>query len=304
MAKTRHTSNSAPGRDVKRPPSYYRKLRQDLAVQGRTPAQHSDATKKSERSLWRKWERFCHELSETPEAFLIDATAADYKTFLKWTLDRYRGIKASSTFDLYWRVLKMHYLERTGHLLNESVCRDVTNYKKVLRKEHKLRRFTRAKPVAYLDDLYEVLIALWVWDDTVFADERQRQQVATGLLMAAYFGCRPCSMFDTRIKFKDLDDIVGTNSNENLESIENGDQDMEKNTSSDDDTPFNSPSAVDDEMDLSGETMVGDSSDSGSDSGTDDGFDAGTDEMVDDSFSNRVNFRALRPSSATVYAQD
>ena len=43
-------------------------------------------------------------------------------------------------------------------------------------------------------------------DDSTFKDERQRVQVATGLLTAAFFGCRPCSLFDTRVKFDDPDD--------------------------------------------------------------------------------------------------
>ena len=31
-------------------------------------------------------------------------------------------------------------------------------------------------------------------------------QVATGILAAVFFGCRPCSLFDTRVKFDDSDD--------------------------------------------------------------------------------------------------
>ncbi len=42
-------------------------------------------------------------------------------------------------------------------------------------------------------------------DDSTFKDERQRVQVATGLLTAAYFGCRPCSLFDTRVKLDEPD---------------------------------------------------------------------------------------------------
>lgn len=51
-----------------------------------------------------------------------------------------------------------------------------------------------------LDDLYLLLYTHWVLDDRTYSDERQRVQVAAGLLAAVFFGCRPCSLFDTRVK--------------------------------------------------------------------------------------------------------
>ncbi len=51
-------------------------------------------------------------------------------------------------------------------------------------------------------DLYHILF--YHWDEhTVYRDEPQRCHVDTGILMASYFGCRPVSTFDTRIKFED-----------------------------------------------------------------------------------------------------
>ena len=48
-----------------------------------------------------------------------------------------------------------------------------------------------------------------VLDDSVFPDERQRLQHSTGILMGAFFGCRLCSLFDTRVKLDlpNIDDI-------------------------------------------------------------------------------------------------
>ena len=43
-------------------------------------------------------------------------------------------------------------------------------------------------------------------DDLTFKDERQWVQIATGSLTAAFLGCRPCSLFDTRVKLDDPDD--------------------------------------------------------------------------------------------------
>jgi len=45
-----------------------------------------------------------------------------------------------------------------------------------------------------------------VLDNLTFKDERQRVQVTTGLLTAAFFGCRPCSLFNTRVKLNDPDE--------------------------------------------------------------------------------------------------
>ena len=58
----------------------------------------------------------------------------------------------------------------------------------------------KKKPVIGLDDLYLLLYTHWVLDDRTYDDEHQRVQVATGLLAAVFFGCRPCSLFDTRVK--------------------------------------------------------------------------------------------------------
>ena len=42
-------------------------------------------------------------------------------------------------------------------------------------------------------------------DTAVFADEQQRHYVTTDILMAAYFKCRPVSMFDTSSSFPEDD---------------------------------------------------------------------------------------------------
>ncbi len=74
-------------------------------------------------------------------------------------------------------------------------------YINVLIDEYGLRTLPKTKPVIGLDDLYLLLYTHWVLDDATYSDERQRVEVATGILMAVFFGCRPCSLFDTRVKF-------------------------------------------------------------------------------------------------------
>jgi hypothetical protein len=60
-----------------------------------------------------------------------------------------------------------------------------------------------------VDDLYHILFTHWVYDDATYADERQRVQVATGILLASFTGCRPCSLFDTSLKKYNDDESVG-----------------------------------------------------------------------------------------------
>ncbi|KAK3170219.1 hypothetical protein OEA41_009605 [Lepraria neglecta] len=43
---------------TKRPPSYYKNLRQELAAKDRTAPKHADNTKKSKASLLKKWSRY------------------------------------------------------------------------------------------------------------------------------------------------------------------------------------------------------------------------------------------------------
>ncbi|KAI9874474.1 MAG: hypothetical protein M1830_009718 [Pleopsidium flavum] len=57
--------------------------------------------------------------------------------------------------------------------------------------EYKLRRLPKKKAVMSVDDLYHELVYHWIHDYSIIADEQQRNQISTDLLIAAYFGCRP-----------------------------------------------------------------------------------------------------------------
>ena len=84
-----------------------------------------------------------------------------------------------------------------------------------LRKDRGLRTEPKKKSVIGLDDLYLLLYTHWALDENTYSDERQRVQVATGILAAAFFGCRPCSLFDTRVNVS-----VRTNSSDVVTSVE------------------------------------------------------------------------------------
>ncbi|KAG8531634.1 uncharacterized protein KY384_003265 [Bacidia gigantensis] len=188
------------------PPRFYLEQRAQLAAQGKTRPKAADNTKKGLASILKKWERFCGELGHHPSTFRKDAQVPDLKIFWKWTMDRYNRIGVASSLKNYWRVLRMHALDKADRDFDPHERRDIHNYINLLIDEYGLRVLPKKKPVIGLDDLYLLLYTHWVLDDSTFKDERQRVQVATGLLTAAFFGCRPCSLFDTRVKLDDPDD--------------------------------------------------------------------------------------------------
>lgn len=58
----------------------------------------------------------------------------------------------------------------------------------------------KRKPSGSKDDLYVILWFHWERCTKVYDDEKQRVYVAAGILLAFISGCRPVSLFDTRIK--------------------------------------------------------------------------------------------------------
>lgn len=150
--------------------------------------------------------------------------------------------------------------------------------------EYQLRRLPKKRGVSSVDDLYHILFYHWVYDDTVYRDEQQRSYVATGILMASYCGCRPVSMFDTRIKFDDEDGSCKLANHPTVAGNQEDPSDDHKNQ----DTPnvldwndaqvtlVNSGSDLNNDGDAS--TCSDSDSNTDSDSGTDDGVDAPLDK--------------------------
>ncbi|KAL9577130.1 MAG: hypothetical protein Q9203_007573, partial [Teloschistes exilis] len=142
-----------------------------------------------------------------PIILLKHAQTADIKTFWKWAVDSYNRITVAASLRVYWRVLRMHALDKADRVFDEREKRDIHNYLDHLIDEYSLRKIPKRKPVIDLDDLYHLLYTHWVLDDSVFKDERQRVQLAKGLLAAAFFDCRPCSLFDTRVNLTETSTI-------------------------------------------------------------------------------------------------
>ena len=71
--------------------------------------------------------RHCLELGKHPEAFLKEAETPDLKVFLLWVMNNYKRIGAASSLKIYWRVLQMHILDKTGRVFSGSDKRDIRN---------------------------------------------------------------------------------------------------------------------------------------------------------------------------------
>lgn len=66
-----------------------------------------------------------------------------------------------------------------------------------------VRKLPKRKPSGNKDDMYRVLCVHWELCPRTYADEKQRQIVAAGILMSYIAGCRLVSLFDTRVNNSD-----------------------------------------------------------------------------------------------------
>jgi hypothetical protein len=82
--------------------------------------------------------RHCYELGKRPDIFLKEAESPDLKVFLLWVMNNYKRIGAASSLKNYWRVLRMHILDKTGRVFSESDKRDIRNVRNVLGPEETL----------------------------------------------------------------------------------------------------------------------------------------------------------------------
>ncbi|MCJ1251465.1 hypothetical protein MMC30_008698 [Trapelia coarctata] len=172
--------------------------------------------------------------------------------------------------------------------LTSGMCQ----YINLLVDEYSLRTISKKKPVIGLDDLYLFLYTHWVLDDSTFKDKRQRVQVATGLLTAAFFGCRPCSLFDTRVKIDEpdgsdvpTDDTAVASAQKGRKAVKDIKMDasnhVKNNRDSDSNTPWDGDGDGDTDTDTDTVTDTDNDSDSGSlyncdkDCDTDNDYNAG-----------------------------
>jgi len=165
--------------------------------------------------------------------------------------------------------------------LTSGMCQ----YINLLVDEYDLRTTPNKKPVIGLDDLYLLLYTHWVLDDSTFKDERQRVQVATGLLTAAFFGCRPCSLFDTRVKIDEpdgsdvpTDDTAVASAQGGRKAVNDIKMDASNHVKSNRDSDSNTPWDGDGDGDSDSDSDSGSLYNCDKDCDTDDDCDAGPEE--------------------------
>jgi hypothetical protein len=71
--------------------------------------------------------RYCEDVKREPIDFIKCQSAADYKAFCRWVLDKYPGVTKHSTIHEYWRQLRMHYQEHANERMPKIIKDDVNN---------------------------------------------------------------------------------------------------------------------------------------------------------------------------------
>lgn len=71
--------------------------------------------------------KFCGELGHNSEIFFKAAQVLNFKIFWRWTLNRYKRIKTTFNFKNYWRVLRMHILDKIDWDFNQRERRNIHN---------------------------------------------------------------------------------------------------------------------------------------------------------------------------------
>ncbi len=131
-----------------------------------------------------------------------------------------------------------------------------------------------------VNDLYYVLFYHWIHDDSIFSDEQQRNQVLTNLLMTAYFDCRSISMFDTRLKLEDDENMIKLNERIKIHSDLSASNDNQETSDSNEDVAMNS------DWNEEQATLVNSNSNADSDDDDNDStdYDSESDNDIDDDF--------------------
>jgi hypothetical protein len=83
----------------------------------------------------------------------------------------------------------------------------------LLIREYGLRKLSKRKSVINLNNFYLILYTLWIHDESIFTDKRQRVQIDAELFIITFFNYKSYIIFDIRIKLnnpknKNLDKSV------------------------------------------------------------------------------------------------
>ncbi|KAI9889352.1 MAG: hypothetical protein M1814_005520 [Vezdaea aestivalis] len=164
---------------------------------------YAESTTSHINRLEKLWREYSKELHLDPYHELRKCQAVRIENFLHWMLNNYT-VKKTSALVTYWHQLSQLYIRWKGHRVKPEVLKRVEAYiHGPLTHEHKLDELETEKPLLEVEDFILVLQCHWVTDTNVFPHERQRVQLATILLLAAFTGSRPQALLE--IEYRDLD---------------------------------------------------------------------------------------------------
>ena len=144
--------------------------------------------------------------------------------FFRWICDHYSVRKLSALVTYYHQLCQLYTMWQKGQRLNRLVQRQIYNVSgplrnkfgsrlisgkficSTLKEEYELDERVSRKALLDEEDFKQVLRCHWVTDTNTYPHERQRVQMATLLLLAAYTGSRPSALLS--ITYKDLDLFV------------------------------------------------------------------------------------------------
>ena len=134
------------------------------------------------------------------------------------------SVKKISSVETYWHQLSQLYIKWKGRRISPLTLKQIYNVSEgtyvdaptrvtleqfingPLAEEHGLDDSETDKPLLNAVDFVELLRCHWVTDINTFPHERQRVQLATILLVAAFTGSRPGALLG--ITYRDLDLFV------------------------------------------------------------------------------------------------
>ncbi|KAF2731443.1 hypothetical protein EJ04DRAFT_554701 [Polyplosphaeria fusca] len=138
---------------------------------------------------------FCSKIQKqtrkSPEDLLRRCESYTFKSYLYWrkTVSR---IKKESAIDAYWNRIGMYYHHVTGFAMRIEVLRDVRNWIPSL----ELDRSKKEKLAMYVQTLYAIIHALWVYD-TKPLPGFVRIQISLLLLLSVATGTRPGAVVES-----------------------------------------------------------------------------------------------------------
>ncbi len=131
--------------------------------------------------------RHCYELEKRSNIFLKEAESSNLKVFLLWIMNNYKRIEAVSSLKNYWRILRMHILDKTDRVFSESDKRDIRNVRNVLKSEETLTDRSISRSISNISRFSFVFVHFSWKNSSQIATICIFDSILTESLMIRYF---------------------------------------------------------------------------------------------------------------------